>query len=137
LLLVFSCWAALVSPATGMAGEKTYLVTETELTRLEENLTKQEAVLLTALELQSEQEKELSELQRNLQAALNELQQSKEEIQSLRTKLHTALNSIESANQLLKEYETEMKSKIKTLNRKNKIKNIWLVALSLLLIGTV
>jgi chromosome segregation ATPase len=92
-----------------MASEKTYIVTETELTQLEENLQRQEAVLLTALELQSEQEKELSELQRSLQTALRELQQSKEEILSLRTKLHTALNSIENANQLLKEYETAMK----------------------------
>jgi chromosome segregation ATPase len=99
--------------ATGHSAEKTYQITETELARLEQNLTRQEAALLKALDLQEAQGQQLAGLKAELQAALTELEQSKAQIQSLRESLKSALSSIESANQSLQEYEKEMKSRLR------------------------
>jgi peptidoglycan hydrolase CwlO-like protein len=103
--------------ATGWAAERTYQITETELTRLEANLTRQEAALLKALDLQEVQEQELSALKGQLQTALSELRQSKEQVESLKESLNTVLYSIESANQSFEKYAKEMKSRLRAAKR--------------------
>lgn len=130
LLLVFCCCAALFSPATCMAGERTYLVTEAELTRLEMNLTRQEAIIgrlseeLTALQLNE------TEAQKALSEALQSLQIMKNELARLQTALTASETSRRKANQLLEEYEIEMKRKAGRLKTQ---RTVWQAAAGLLL----
>jgi chromosome segregation ATPase len=115
--LPFVCcfWAALLWPATGWAAERTYIVTEAELTAFEANLTRQQGIIgrlsaeLSALKLnEGEAQKALAEALLSLETMKKELAQSKRE-------LLNSGNSLQKANQLLTQYEKETKGRLRAV----------------------
>ena len=104
------CCLLFLQPASCLAAEKTYLVKETELSRLEENLNRLQKV---AQESSIESEKQ----KRQLNEAENSLMKQQA--------------SLKTANELLQKYETEQK----TIQRKIKSeRTVWMAIAGVLLV---
>lgn len=97
--------------------EAQYTIYESELLRLEQNLTVLENHSREKQKLLSEQAKQLEEAQRQLEIVNEQLQKSKEWNKM-------TLNSLENANQSLAQYEQEVERKIKVKTRQ---RNLWIL----------
>ena len=115
--LLVSCAALLLGCGSASAEEKTYQITEAELTLLEENLNE----LSTVNEGQREK---LTILQEKLTASETRLEASERNSRMLSVKLDwlskeltEQASSLENANLLLKEYEQEEQRKRRRIER--------------------
>lgn len=92
VLFLFVC-----SSAHCLAAEKTYLITESQLTQLEMNL--------------SELKQQNSKLQEQLKQSKVQVQTLQEQSKQLQTQMQDLNNSLTSAKALLKKYETSRQDK--------------------------
>ena len=115
--LLVSFAALLLGCTSASAEEKTYRITESELTLLEENLSELSSV-------NNEQREKLTSLQEMLKASETKLEASERNSRMLSVKLdwlskelteQTSL--LENANRLLKEYEQEEQRKRRRIER--------------------
>ena len=97
--------------------EAQYTIYESELLRLEKNLTMLEQHSREKQELLNEQAKQLEEAQKQLEIVNEQLQKSKEWNK-------TTLSSLENANQSLTRYEQEAERKIRIKTRQ---RNMWIL----------
>ncbi|MDO5584165.1 MAG: hypothetical protein Q4F94_01860 [Dialister sp.] len=107
----FWLWAGSISQA-----EEMYLISESELTRLEANSNQLAKNNETKQQLLTEQKTQLTEANQQLEAVQKELTESK------KTNYETR-KLLESANQSLKELEDEAKKDIETKTRQ---RNLWI-----------
>lgn len=108
-LLLF--WSVLSFSCPAYCSEATYMITETQLTTLEQNLTelkKQNQILQEHLNSSNNQ---LQQSKEDLMTCKTELNQSKSQIQFLKTQVTKLTNSLESANQSLSKLENNMSDK--------------------------
>ena len=114
-LSVLLCWWLFAASATASASgmqetpEKTYLITESELTTLENNLAQLKSTnerLQPDLRVQSN---EATLLRKELDALRKELDALRKELDRLRSQSQTQENSLTTANRLLDEYAIEAK----------------------------
>ena len=117
LVFVFCLWL----PATGLAAEKTYRITEQELNQLESNLTQLQ-------QLNEKSQKELSLLKIKLQESRSELNAAKEESGKLRSELMelrktsmTQEQLLQSANESLKMYAEGEKKRLTAIKKQRNI----------------
>lgn len=119
--LVFACFLsyfAIVPCTLSSAQEKTYTITDTELTRLEQNLE--------TLKQHSEKKQELLMTQQNqLQEVKKELTKAQGQIKALKNLNEKTQKSLQNANRYLQEYEEEQQQKIKSEKRQ---KHLWQLA---------
>ena len=113
LPLVLSLW--LLAGSTSQA-EEMYLISESELTRLEANSNQLAKNNETKQQLLTEQQTQLTEANRQLETVKKELTASK----SLN---EATQRSLERANQSLKQFEDETKRKIRV---KTHQRNLWI-----------
>ena len=126
LLLVLCC--VLVSFSGSVSAQSEYLITETELTRLEQifsQLSVNNQELLTDLE-QSKQDlttarQKLVSYQQELNQLQVQLTALQLELQLVRTDLQTANSSLKKANESLTKYEREVKNEIHALKMQRTI----------------
>lgn len=104
LLLLFS------APVTGWAAEKTYTVTEQELTELSTIFVKLDSKQKQQKALLDQQAEQLTTLQEQLEISKKQINSSQTEMQKLQT-------SLTAANQSLKESAEEAKRKNDRLER--------------------
>ena len=97
--------------------ETQYTIYESELSRLEQNLTTLENHSREKQALLDKQAKQLEEAQKQLAIVNEQLQKSKEWNKM-------TLNSLENANQSLAQYEKEAAKKIKIKTRQ---RNLWIL----------
>ena len=97
--------------------EAQYTIYESELLKLEQNLTMLENHSREKQRLLSEQAKQLDEARRQLEIVNEQLKKSKEWNE-------TTLNSLENANQSLSKYEQEATRKIRIKTRQ---RNMWIL----------
>lgn len=97
--------------------EAQYTIYESELLRLEQNLTMLKQHSRKKQKLLDEQAKQLDEAQRQLEIVNEQLQKSKEWNE-------TTSRSLTNANQSLKRYEREAEHKIKVKTRQ---RNLWIL----------
>ena len=97
--------------------EAQYTIYESELLRLEENLTTLENHSREKQKLLDEQARQLEEAQRQLAIVNEQLKKSKEWNE-------TTLSSLENANQSLERYEKEAARKIRIKTRQ---RNMWIL----------
>ena len=114
LPLVLSLW---LSAGSTSRAEEMYLISESELTRLEANSNQLEKSNATKQQLLTEQKTQLTEAEKQLETAKKELTASK----SLNDQ---TLKSLERANQSLTELEEEAKRKIRV---KTHQRDLWIV----------
>ena len=121
LLLLLLC-----VPQLSFAAERTYQVTETELTRLEQNLmelseisSKQSATLI-------QQQIQLQESERKLSQAEKESGQLQSQIYSLRKEMIEQESSLENARASLEQFEKEEQTKLNKVKRERMV--AWIVA---------
>lgn len=100
----------LVVPVTGWAAEKTYTVTEQELTELSTIFVKLDSKQKQQKELLDQQAEQLTTLQEQLEISKKQINSSQMEMQKLQT-------SLDTANQSLKESAAEAKRKNDRLER--------------------
>ena len=119
--LLFACFLsyfAIVPCTLSSAQEKTYTITDKELTKLEQNLE--------TLKQYNEKKQELLTKQQNqLQEAKSELTKAQGQIKALKNLNEKTQKSLTSANQYLQEYEKEIQAKIKSEKRQ---KHVWQLA---------
>ena len=115
--LLVSLAALLLGCGSVSAEEKTYRITESELTLLEENLSELSNV-------NNEQREKLTSLQEKLKASETRLEASERNSRTLSVKLDwlskeltEQTGSLENANLLLKEYEQEEQRKRRRIER--------------------
>ena len=115
--LLVSLAALLLGCGSASAEEKTYRITESELTLLEENLSELSSV-------NNEQREKLTSLQEKLTASETRLEASERNSRTLSVKLDwlskeltEQTGSLENANLLLKEYEQEEQRKRRRIER--------------------
>lgn len=103
--------------------EVQYTISETELTRLEQNFQTQKVNSEKKDRLLIEQEKQLNEAEMKSAKAENELQIANEQIKKLKKSNEVTENSLKKTRELFNEYEkeTEREVKIKTRQR-----NFWI-----------
>ena len=92
VLFLFAC-----SSAHCLAAEKTYLITESQLTQLEANL--------------SELKQQNSKLQEQLKQSKVQVQTLQEQSRQLQTQVQDLNSSLSDAKALLKQYETNLQDK--------------------------
>lgn len=114
----------LVVPVTGWAAEKTYTVTEQELTELSTIFVKLDSKQKQQKALLDQQAEQLTTLQEQLEISKKQINSSQTEMQKLQT-------SLDTANQSLKESAEEAKRKNDRLERQ---RDTWAL-LSALAIG--
>ncbi|MBR1885982.1 MAG: hypothetical protein IJ812_06205 [Schwartzia sp.] len=115
--LLVSLAALLLGCGSASAEEKTYRITESELTLLEENLSELSSV-------NNEQREKLTSLQEKLKASETRLEASERNSRMLSVKLDWLSKELaeqtgllENANLLLKEYEQEEQRKRRRIER--------------------
>ena len=108
------------------AAEPMYVVTESELTRLEQNLmelseisSKQSATLI-------QQQIQLQESERKLSQAEKESKQLQSQIYSLRKEMIEQESSLENARASLEQFEKEEQTKLNKVKRERMV--AWIVA---------
>ena len=114
LVLCFLLWLA---AGTSTRAETMYLISESELTRLEANSNQLAKNNETKQQLLTEQKTQLTEANRQLETVKKELTASK----SLNDQTQ---KSLEKANQSLTEYEKEAAHKIQVKTRQ---RNLWII----------
>ena len=97
-------------PVTGWAAEKTYIVTEQELTELSTTFAQLDSKQKQQQDLLAKQEKQLKMLQEQLKT-------SKEEISNSQRSVETLKSSLAEANRSLQESAAEAKRKNDRLRR--------------------
>lgn len=110
-------WLSPLLSGSRVRAERVYMISETELTQLEVNLTTLEQHGRGKSILLDKQAKQLNEAQEQLKIANEQIRKSQE--LNERTQ-----NSLEKANQYLKEYEKKVERKIKIKTRQ---RNFWIV----------
>lgn len=103
LSALFAYWllfAPGTASASGMPAEKTYTITETQLSKLQTNLDLLEQIL-------AQQYPELTALQLQLAESRNELKALRSELATSREQLRKAEDSLQSANESLEKYVQE------------------------------
>ena len=113
-------------PQLSFASEATYQITESELTRLENNLTelseindKQSATLI-------QQQIQLQESEEKLSRAEQESEKLQNQIYSLRKEMIEQENSLETARASLEQFEKEEQAKLNKAKRERTV--AWIVA---------
>lgn len=126
-LLCLFCYWVLGSPATASAGnvQRTYTVTEAELTSLESNLSQLSSI---NTKLQMESKKQLEQVAQ-LQSQVAQLKSQLAQLQEASQKQE---DSLTNANKLLEEYATEQK---RTRLRIKAQRNTWIAIASCLVIA--
>lgn len=115
--VLLSLWLSPLLSGSPVRAEQVYMISETELTQLEMNLTTLEQHSRDKSILLDKQAKQLSEAQKQLKIVNEQLKKS----QALNEQTQ---NSLEKANQYLKEYEREAERKVKIKTRQ---RNFWIV----------
>lgn len=115
--VLLSLWLSPSLYGSRAQAERVYMISETELTQLEMNLTTLEQHSKSKQILLDKQAKQLSEAQEQLKIANEQIRKSQE--LNERTQ-----NSLERANQYLKEYEKEAERKIRIKTRQ---RNLWIM----------
>ena len=93
------------------ASEKTYQISETELTQLQANLTKLESNYKILLQDSKTSSKQLIETLEQLSELKQSLEKSKVELQTTQQSLQKAQNSLTTANELFQQYAKEEQAK--------------------------
>lgn len=117
LLLFAFCSLLWLSAGSTSQAEEMYLISESELTRLEANSNQLEKSNATKQQLLTEQKTQLTEAEKQLETAKKELTASK----SLNDQ---TLKSLERVNRSLTELEEEAKRKIRV---KTHQRDLWIV----------
>ena len=112
--LVLLCCSFLVA-GTCSASEKTYQITETELTQLQTNLTKLEKNYKILLQDSTTSSKQLIEALNELSEAKQSLEKCKSELTTTQQSLTKAQASLTTANELFQQYAKEEQAKRKKL----------------------
>ena len=123
--VLLSFWLSPLLSGSRAQAEQVYMISETELTQLEMNLTTLEQHSRDKSILLDKQAKQLSEAQKQLKIVNEQLKKS----QALNEQTQ---NSLEKANQYLKEYEREAERKVKIKTRQ---RNFWIV-ISVVAVGS-
>lgn len=123
--VLLSLWLSPLLSGSPVRAEQVYMISETELTQLEMNLTTLEQHSRDKSILLDKQAKQLSEAQKQLKIVNEQLKKS----QALNEQTQ---NSLEKANQYLKEYEREAERKVKIKTRQ---RNFWIV-ISVVAVGS-
>jgi peptidoglycan hydrolase CwlO-like protein len=131
LLLFAACFFAFYLHSSGVcSAEKTYQITEAELTQLEQNFKRQETVIARLSDTLKTLRLTETEARAQLEAALSGLEKTRSELTLLREGLKNSQNSLRKANLSLQEYGQEMKRKTRRLKAQ---RNIWFVGCALAL----
>ena len=113
-------------PQLSFASEATYQITETELTRLESNLTELSELNDKQSEMLSQQQIQLQESEEKLSLAEQESEKLQNQIYSLRKEMIEQESSLETARVSLEQFEKEEQAK---LNRAKQEKTAaWIIA---------
>ena len=113
-------------PQLSFASEPTYQITESELTRLENNLTELSELNDRQSETLIQQQRQLQESEEKLSLAEQESEQLQNQIYSLRKEMIEQENSLETARASLERFEKEEQAK---LNRAKQEKTAaWIIA---------
>ena len=115
--VLLSFWLSPLLSGSRAQAERVYMISETELTQLEMNLTTLEQHSRDKSILLDKQAKQLNEAQKQLKIANEQIGKSQELNEQTQ-------NSLEKANQYLKEYEREAERKIRIKARQ---RNMWIV----------
>lgn len=115
--VLLSAWLSPLLSGSHVRAERVYMISETELTQLEMNLTTLEQHSKDKSILLDKQAKRLTEAQEQLKTANEQIKKS----QALNEQTQ---NSLERANQYLKEYEKEAERKIRIKTRQ---RNLWIM----------
>ena len=115
--VLLSFWLSPLLSGSRAQAERVYMISETELTQLEMNLTTLEQHSRDKSILLDKQAKQLNEAQEQLKIANEQIKKSQELNEQMQ-------NSLEKANQYLKEYEREAERKIRIKARQ---RNMWIV----------
>ena len=110
-------WLSPLLSGSRVRAERVYMISETGLTQLEQNLITLQNHSEKKQILLDKQEKQLNEAQEQLKIV-------NEQIKKSQTLNKQTQNSLERANQYLKEYEKEAERKIKIKTRQ---RNLWMV----------
>ena len=112
--LVLLCCSFLAA-GTCSASEKTYQITETELTQLQTNLTQLEKNYKILLQDSTTSSKQLIEALNELSEAKQSLEKCKSELTTTQASLTKAQTSLTTANELFQQYAKEEQAKRKKL----------------------
>lgn len=123
--VLLSFWLSPLLSGSRAQAERVYMISETELTQLEMNLTTLEQHSRDKSILLDKQAKQLNEAQKQLKIANEQIGKSQELNEQTQ-------NSLEKANQYLKEYEREAERKVKIKTRQQ---NFWIV-ISVVAVGS-
>ena len=123
--VLLSLWLSPSLYGSRAQAERVYMISETELTQLEMNLTTLEQHSRDKSILLDKQAKQLNEAQKQLKIANEQIGKSQELNEQTQ-------NSLEKANQYLKEYEREAERKVKIKTRQ---RNFWIV-ISVVAVGS-
>ena len=116
--VLLSLWLSPLLSGSRAQAEQVFMISEMELTQLEQNLTALEQHSKSKQILLDKQVKQLNEAQEQLKIAKKQIKKSQELNEQTQ-------NSLAKANQYLKEYEREAERKIKIKTRQ---RNIWIAA---------
>ena len=120
------CLALLSVPQLSFASEATYQITESELTRLEENLTELSKINDRQSATLIQQQIQLQESEKNLNLAEKESKQLQGQIYNLKKEMIEQESSLETARVSLEQFEKEEQAK---LNRAKQEKTAaWIIA---------
>nr|DAM91011.1 MAG TPA: SECRETED 45 KDA PROTEIN CYCLE, PEPTIDOGLYCAN, CHAP, CELL [Caudoviricetes sp.] len=115
--VLLSLWLSPLLSGSRAQAEQVFMISEMELTQLEQNLTALEQHSKSKQILLDKQAKQLNEAQEQLKIANEQIKKS----QALNEQTQ---NSLERANQYLKEYEKEAERKIRIKTRQ---RNLWIM----------
>lgn len=115
--VLLSAWLSPLLSGSHVRAERVYMISETELTQLEQNWTTLEQHSKDKKILLDKQAKQLNEAQEQLKIANEQIGKSQELNEQMQ-------NSLEKANQYLKEYEREAERKIRIKTRQ---RNMWII----------
>jgi len=104
--------ALLSVPQLSFASEATYQITETELTRLESNLTELSELNDRQYKILIQQQIQLKESEEKLNQAEKESKQLQSQIYSLRKEMIEQESSLETARKSLEQFEQEEQAKL-------------------------
>ena len=99
-------------PQLSFASEATYQITETELTRLESNLTELSELNDRQYKILIQQQIQLKESEEKLNQAEKESKQLQSQIYSLRKEMIEQESSLETARKSLEQFEQEEQAKL-------------------------
>ena len=108
------------------AAEPMYVVTESELTRLEQNLTELFEISSSQSATLIKQQIHLQESERKLSQAEKESKQLQSQIYSLRKEMIEQESSLENARASLEQFEKEEQTKLNKVKRERMV--AWIVA---------